>query len=77
MGNDFKIARIAHFAILREIHELNSIGLDTAFPNLVLEAPGATVKMVGTVVDRKLVLHSINAESALGNTVGKTTWTLA
>ena len=67
--HSFQVAGITGFTILGEIHELNPVFTVTAVPNLILEAFRSSVKMVGTVVDGKGVLFSVEGEMAFGYAV--------
>ncbi len=51
--NDLQIARISSLAVLRKVLELNSITLDTAVPDLILESVRTAMQMVRAVVDRQ------------------------
>ena len=70
VGHRLEVAGIAFLPIGREVQELYGVSLYAAFPNLVLEALGAAVKVVGAVVDGQGVLHTVQGELALGNAVG-------
>ena len=71
-GNCLESSGITHFAIFAVVKELYSAFVLAAFPDLVLEALRTTVKMVRTVVYRKIVLHPVKSEAAFADTVCKT-----
>ena len=76
-GNCLESSGITHFAILAVVKEFYSTFVLAAFPDLVLEALRTTVKMVRTVVYRKIVLHPVKSEAAFADTVCKTSRHLA
>ena len=77
-GCNLKVAGITGLTVFREVHELNcGIAVPAALPNLVLEAVGAAVKMVGAVVYRQCVLFAVKGEFALCDAVGIAARTLA
>ena len=73
-GDDFKIAGITRLTILGEIHELHGVSSYPAIPDLVLETLRTSVKMVGTIVDRKGIFHTFQCELAFGDTVSESSW---
>ena len=77
MCHHLHIAGITFLAVFREVHEFHRVTIDTAFPDLIHEALGAAVQVVGAVVDGKGVLLAVQGELALGNAVGKTAGHLA
>ena len=77
-GRRGQLAGIAHFAVGRHVLEYGGrIGVLYKCPHLVLEAFGAAVEAVGTVVDRQGVLNAVECEVTLGNAVGKAAGHLA
>ena len=71
MGHGLQVAGVSGLSVGRIVEELYGIALHTAFPNLVLEALGAAVQVVGAVVDGQRVFHPVQGELALGDAVGE------
>ena len=72
MCNNLEVAGETSLSVLRKIHELYGVIHNAAFPNLVLEALGAAVKVVGTIIYRKRVLYAVKGELTLCDAVGVT-----
>ena len=68
--DDLEIAGITHLAVFREVHELYCVSVFSALPDLVLEALGSAVEVIGAVVDRKAVDLAVDLETAFGDTIG-------
>ena len=72
-----KVARVAHFAVGAYAGENDAVSNDLRVPNMVLEAIGASMEVVGPIVDGEVVFDTVDYDVSVLDAVGIATGSFA